>query len=109
MTHWGYPTKNALKGWYQHCLKHQDLPASQAPRAPKYSLKQRQVAVAHYLAHDRCIAATMRVADAPGSELSLDNILQGMVHERQIGIHALELGVLFLQLPHLGQMRHGHP
>src|SRR2546427_798999 len=51
----GYPTKNALKGWYQHYLKHQDLPASQAPRAPKYSLQQRQVAIAHYLAHDRCI------------------------------------------------------
>ena len=45
----GYPTKNALKGWYQHYLKHQDLPASQAPRAPKYSLQQRQVAVGHYL------------------------------------------------------------
>ena len=42
----GYPTKNALKGWYQHYLKHQDLPASQAPRAPKYSLQQRQVAIA---------------------------------------------------------------
>jgi transposase-like protein len=38
----GYPTKNALKGWYQRYLKHQDLPASQAPRAPKYSLKQRR-------------------------------------------------------------------
>jgi transposase-like protein len=62
----GYPTKNALKGWYQHYLKHQDLPASQAPRAPKYSLQQRQVAVAHYLAHDRCIAATMRALGYPG-------------------------------------------
>ena len=62
----GYPTKNALKGWYQHYLKHQDLPASQVPRAPKYSLQQRQVAVAHYLAHDRCIAATMRVLGYPG-------------------------------------------
>lgn len=62
----GYPTKNALKGWYQHYLKHQDLPASQAPRAPKYSLQQRQVAIAHYLAHDRCIAATMRALGYPG-------------------------------------------
>ena len=62
----GYPTKNALKGWYQHYLKHRDLPASQAPRAPKYSLQQRQVAVAHYLAYDRCIAATMRVLGYPG-------------------------------------------
>ena len=62
----GYPTNNALKCWYQHYLKHQDLPASQVPRAPKYSLQQRQVAVAHYLAHDRCIAATMRVLGYPG-------------------------------------------
>ena len=24
----GHPTKNALKGWYQHYLKHQNLPAN---------------------------------------------------------------------------------
>ncbi len=36
----GYPTKNALKGWYQHYLKHQDLPASQAPRASKLLLRR---------------------------------------------------------------------
>lgn len=47
--------------------------------------------------------------DALGLELSLDNILQGMVHERQIGIHALEHMVLLLQLSHLGLMGHGHP
>lgn len=47
--------------------------------------------------------------DAPGSELSQGDILQGMVQERQVGIHALELGAHLLQLPHLGQMGHGHP
>ena len=59
----GYPTKNALKGWYQQYLKHQDLPENKAPRAQKYSLEQRQAAVAYYRAHDRCIAATMRALE----------------------------------------------
>ena len=62
----GYPTKNALKGWYQQYLKHQDLPENKAPRAQKYSLEQRQAAVAYYRAHDRCIAATMRALGYPG-------------------------------------------
>ena len=62
----GYPTKNALKGWYQQYLTHQDLPKTQALRAPKYSLKQRQAAVAHYCSHGRCIAATMRALGYPG-------------------------------------------
>lgn len=62
----GYPTKNALKGWYQQYLKHQDLPENKAPRAQKYSLEQRQAAVAYYRAHYRCIAATMRALGYPG-------------------------------------------
>ena len=62
----GYPIKNALKGWYQHFLKYQDLSVSQAPRAPKYSLQQRQAAVAHYLVHYHCIAATIRVLGYTG-------------------------------------------
>jgi putative transposase len=28
--HLGYPTKNALKGWYQQYLKHQDLPENRS-------------------------------------------------------------------------------
>ena len=28
----GYPTKNALKGWYQQYLKHQDLPENKGMR-----------------------------------------------------------------------------
>lgn len=62
----GYPTKNALKGWYleyQQCL---DLPLGYAGREPKYSQAQKAAAVDHYLTHDRCIAATMRALGYPG-------------------------------------------
>jgi hypothetical protein len=34
------------------------------------------------------------IRDAPGSELSVNDVLQGVVHQRQVGVHALELGVL---------------
>lgn len=46
--------------------------------------------------------------DAPGSELSVNNILECVVHQRQVGVHALELGVLVLQLPQLRQVRDRH-
>ena len=38
----------------------------------------------------------------------VDCIRLGRVHERQVGIHAFELGVLVLQLAQLGQMRDRH-
>jgi len=42
------------------------LPAGYAGQAPKYSQTQKEVAVEHYLTHDRCIAATMRTLGYPG-------------------------------------------
>lgn len=45
---------------------------------------------------------------APGSELSLDDILELAVHQRQLRVHALELRVLVLQLSQLRQARHVH-
>lgn len=47
--------------------------------------------------------------DDPGSELSLNNVLQGVVHQRQVSVHALELGVPRLQLAQPGPVRHAHP
>ena len=47
-------------------------------------------------------------SDAPGSELSINDILERVVHQCQIGVHALELGVLVLQLAKLRQVRHRH-
>jgi transposase-like protein len=62
----GYPTKNALKGWHQEYEQRLDLPVGYAGRDPKYSQAQKEAAVKHYLTHDRCIAATIRVLGYPG-------------------------------------------
>jgi transposase InsO family protein/transposase-like protein len=62
----GYPTKNSLKGWYREYQQRQDLPKSYAGREPKFSQEQKAEALEHYLAHDRCIAATMRALGYPG-------------------------------------------
>lgn len=40
-----------------------------AGRSPKYSQAQKEVAVEHYLTHDRCIAATVRALGYPGREM----------------------------------------
>ena len=62
----GYPSKNSLKGWYREYQQRQDLPKSYAGREPKFSQEQKAAALEHYLAHDRCIAATMRALGYPG-------------------------------------------
>jgi len=61
----GYPTKNSLKGWYREYQQLQDLPKGYAGREPKFSQAQRAAALEHYLAHDRCIAATLRALGYP--------------------------------------------
>lgn len=62
----GYPTKNALRGWYREYLQHLDLRTQPVARAPKYSEAQRQAALEHFRTHDRCISATMRALGYPG-------------------------------------------
>ena len=61
----GYPTKNALKGWYREYRQRLDLPAGYADRKPKFSQEQKKAAIEHYLARDRCIAATIRALGYP--------------------------------------------
>jgi len=51
----GYPTKNALKGWYSEYVQHLDLRTQPVARAPKFSEAQKQAALEHYRTHDRCI------------------------------------------------------
>ncbi len=46
--------------------------------------------------------------DAPGSELSVNDILQCTVHQGKISVHPLEPGALVLQLPQLRQLRDRH-
>ena len=65
----GYPTKNSLIGWYREYERGQDLQVGYVRSTGKYSAEQMQVAVQHYLDHDRCIASTMRVLGYPCREL----------------------------------------
>lgn len=67
LTRLGYPTKNALKGWYLECQQRHDLPAGYARREPKFSQAQKAAAIEHYLTNDRCIAATIRSLGYPGT------------------------------------------
>jgi transposase-like protein len=52
----GYPTKNALKGWYH------EYQVRYAGREPKFSQEQKAAAIKHYLAQDRCVAGTARAS-----------------------------------------------
>ena len=61
----GYPTKNALKGWYQEHEQDRDLRSGYVRSRQKYSAQQIQAAVQHYLDHDRCIASTMKALGYP--------------------------------------------
>ena len=62
----GYPTKNALKGWYREYERCQSLRNASAPRPPKFSEEQKQVALEHYASQGRCISWTMRALGSPG-------------------------------------------
>lgn len=61
----GYPTKNALKGWYREYERRFDLPRGYARSKPNYSLEQKEVAVRHFLDHRRCVAFTAFTIKAP--------------------------------------------
>lgn len=62
----GYPSKNALKGWCREYERRQDLRSGFAPRPPKFSEAQKQIALLHFAAHGRCISWTMRALGFPG-------------------------------------------
>lgn len=61
----GCPTKNSLKSWHREYLQCHDLQAAYLRSRPQYSPEQRQVAVEHYLSHDRCAAETLRSLGYP--------------------------------------------
>jgi putative transposase len=62
--HLGFPTKNALKGWYRQYERRGDL-ARGFHRRPKYSMVQQQAAVDHFLHHGRCIEFTRKALGYP--------------------------------------------
>ena len=61
----GYPTKNALKSWHREYEQGRDLPVSYARSKPKYSDKEKNAAVQHYLDHGRCLAGTLKALGYP--------------------------------------------
>ena len=62
----GYPSKNTLKSWYLGYQHHLDLRLGFAPRPPKFTQAQKEVAVEHYRTHGRWVSATMRALGYPG-------------------------------------------
>ena len=44
----GYPTKNALKGWYLEYQQRHDLPVGYTRREQKFSQVQKAAAIEHY-------------------------------------------------------------
>lgn len=61
----GYPAKNALNSWHREYEQSRDLPAGYVLSRPKYSDEQKEVAVQHYLNHDRCLAGTLKALGYP--------------------------------------------
>lgn len=62
----GYPSKNTLRCWYREYERGQELPIGSAPRPPKFSEDQKQVALEHYGSNGRCISWTMRALGYSG-------------------------------------------
>ena len=61
----GYPTKNSLKNWHRAFEQGEDFPTGYARSWQKYSDEQKQVAVKHYLNHDRCITGAIKALGYP--------------------------------------------
>jgi putative transposase len=72
----GYPTKNALKGWYREHERRGDL-AKGYHREPKYSTAQQQAAVDHFFHHGRCIEFTRKALGYP-----CQSLLRSWIYER---------------------------
>jgi len=62
----GYPTKNALKRGYREYVRYHDLPVAYVRSRPKYSDKQKRMAVEHYMNHGNCFAWTTKALGYPG-------------------------------------------
>ena len=61
----GYPTKNSLKNWHWGYEQSLNLPLGYALSRSKYSDEQKNLAVEHYLNHDRCLAETRKALEYP--------------------------------------------
>ena len=61
----GYPTKNSLQSWHRAFVQGEDFPTGYVRSWQKYSDEQKQVAVEHYLNHDRCITGAIKALGYP--------------------------------------------
>jgi hypothetical protein len=61
----GYPTKNSLKAWCDEFEKSGHLQKGYVRVKPKYSEKQKNLALEHYLDHGRCFTFTLRALGIP--------------------------------------------
>ncbi len=77
----GFPTKNALKGWYREYKRRGDLKKG-SRRTPKYSKAQQQAAVDHFLHHGRCIAFTRKALGYPSR-----CVLRSWIYEQHPELH----------------------
>ena len=90
----GYPTKNALKTWYREYEQRHDLATGYA-RPPRFSQAQKERAVAHYLEHGRCIAATITALGYPSRSLMSEWLHELNPQERT---RVVGVVVLFVQI-----------
>ncbi len=77
----GYPSKNTLKAWYRE-FSHTGRIKSSQERRPRYTEKQRKLAIAHYLSTGKSISFTIRVLGYPSKDLLLKWIREDLPGER---------------------------
>ena len=61
----GYPTKNALRNWYKDYIANGEKIINNKKRKPKYTKKERDIAVKYYLEHGRNISDTVKYLGYP--------------------------------------------
>lgn len=67
----GYPTRSALRAWWNEYKRTGEVPASRFATNPKYTAEMRRRAVEHYLEHGKSLARTMRALGYPKSREKL--------------------------------------
>jgi len=62
----GYPSRIALRNWIEEYRRHGDV-KKEITRQPKYTEKQKQETVPHYLEYGKCYSRTCRMLGYPTS------------------------------------------
>ena len=92
----GYPTRSALRAWWNEYKRTGEVPASRFATNPKYTAEMRRRAVEHYLEHGKSLARTMRALGYPKSREKLcewvDELAPGRRRHRGPGGRRLPRG-----------------